>query len=53
VTWAFEWDLSIAPGSSVLISKIKTLQVPEPSIVTLAVLGVAGLALRRRQQSGK
>jgi hypothetical protein len=52
VTWALEWDLSIAAGGSAIISKDKSLQitiVPEPS--TLAVLGLGAAALcgwRRR-----
>lgn len=44
-TFAFEWDYSIAPGASRLISKIKT--VPEPSAVALMALGLAAFALRR------
>ncbi|PWU20032.1 MAG: hypothetical protein C5B50_04890 [Verrucomicrobia bacterium] len=47
VTWAFEWDLNIAPGGTVLISKDKNLQVPEPSALALVGLGILGLALRR------
>jgi hypothetical protein len=49
VTWAFEWDLSVAPGAVVDISKDKLLSisnVPEPSVLGLA--GLAVLALRRR-----
>jgi hypothetical protein len=53
VAWAFEWDLSIAPGSSVLISKLKTLQVPEPSVAALLVAGAAGLVMRNRRQTRK
>lgn len=50
-TWAFQWDFVIAPGGSVLISKDKLLQVPEPSTLALISLGLAGLALRRRRSS--
>lgn len=48
VTWAFQWDFTIAPGGSFLISKDKYLQiqnVPEPSSILLAVLG--GIFIRR------
>ena len=48
VTWAFEWDVTIAAGKTFTISKDKLLNVPEPSsIVLLAVFGaclaIAGL----------
>jgi hypothetical protein len=52
-TWAFQWDFTIDPFSSLGISKLKTLQVPEPSIVALVFAGVAGLALRSRWQGRK
>lgn len=40
VSWAFQWDLSIAPGKTVAISKDKLLNVPEPSsIVLLSIFG--------------
>ncbi len=48
VTWAFQWDLDIPAGSSVIISKIKTLEVPEPAALSLLVLSLGALALRRR-----
>jgi len=53
-TWAFEWDLSIAPGSSALISKDKYIQlqpIPEPSSLALISLGLAGCALIKRRRS--
>jgi hypothetical protein len=52
VTWAFEWDLDIAPGGSVIISKDKSLDailIPEPSVPALLGVGVSALALRRRR----
>jgi hypothetical protein len=51
VTWALEWDLTIAPGGSALISKDKYLSVvvPEPSTVAIGGLGLVLLALRRRR----
>jgi len=56
VTWAFEWDLTIAPGGTALISKDKYLQttvVPEPAAWALLPLGglMAFVAQRRRQRA--
>ena len=51
VTWALQWDFSIAPGSSVGISKDKYLHIlaiPEPSAIALLAVGAA-LVLRRRR----
>jgi len=49
ITWAFQWDLTIAPGSSELISKVKYLTVPEPSSFALVSLGLLALLARRRR----
>jgi len=52
VTWALQWDFSIAPGSSVGISKDKYLHIlaiPEPSALALLAVGGAALILRRRR----
>jgi hypothetical protein len=49
VSWALEWDKSLAPGASLLISKDKYLQVPEPAVVALVSLGLTVCALRRRR----
>lgn len=50
VTWALQWDLNIAPGGSVLISKDKFLSVmivPEPSALAFIALGLGLVAFRR------
>ena len=52
-TWAFEWDFTIDPFSSLGISKDKYLHweaVPEPSAALLIPLGFFGLALLRRKK---
>ena len=48
LTWAFQWDLLIGPGQSVLISKDKSI-VPTPGSATLLALGGLALARRRRR----
>jgi hypothetical protein len=49
VAWAFEWDFTIAAGTSLGISKTLSLQIPEPSVAALVGCGLIGLALRRRR----
>jgi hypothetical protein len=46
MVWGFQWDCPIGPGSSLIISKDKTI-VPEPGTAALLVLGAAGIAPRR------
>jgi len=49
-TWALEWDFSIAANGSVDVIKDKKLSVapiPEPGVLSLAVLGLAAFVLRR------
>ena len=49
-TFAFQWDFTIAPNGSQIISKVKSLQVqaiPEPTTVGLALLGTFVLVSRR------
>ena len=47
LTWAFQWDVVLGPGQSYIISKDKSIQIPGPA--ALALLGLAGLAPRRRR----
>ena len=52
VTWALEWDLSIAPGASQVISKTLVLTtVPEPGVLAFLSLGLVALALIKRNRS--
>jgi hypothetical protein len=50
-TWALEWDVSIAPGQSFIISKTKNLTVPEPSSFALLALGAVGCLVKRIRRS--
>jgi hypothetical protein len=51
MTWANQWDFSLASGGSALISKDKLAIIPEPSAVMLVLAGLLGLGvgLRRRR----
>ncbi len=48
LTFAFQWDFTIDPNGSALISKTKLITVPEPTAAALVSLGLVALALRRR-----
>jgi hypothetical protein len=48
VVYGYEWDVTLAPGGSLGISKILSV-VPEPSVITLAALGAGIVALLRRR----
>jgi len=53
-TWAFQWDIALAPGGTFIISKDKHISlVPEPSSMLLAGIGLVGvcLAARRRRNA--
>jgi hypothetical protein len=56
VTWALEWDATLAAGQSLSISKDKGLAVmysivPEPTTMAFIALGLGVLGLARRRQS--
>lgn len=49
-TFAFQWDFTVGANSSVILSKVKSLQVqviPEPTSAVLGLLGVGVLVGRR------
>jgi len=52
-TWAFQWNFTIAAGGSVGISKIKDIQIPEPSSLALMTLGVLACGIYRRQKAAR
>lgn len=51
VVYAYEWDLTLAPGSSIQISENQIITVPEPSTLVLISVGIGilgwGLSNRR------
>jgi hypothetical protein len=52
VTWAFEWDIPIAGGNSVLLSKsLKDAPAAVPEPASLLVFGLGIVALRRRERT--
>jgi len=52
ITWTYQWDASIAPGETLLISKdMRVVLVPEPSTMMLVLAGLLGLPLFRRRKS--
>jgi hypothetical protein len=54
VSWALEWDVTIDPGGSFLLSKDKHLNVqivPEPSALVLLPIGLLALRTLRRRRS--
>ncbi len=48
VDYAYEWDVTLAPGTSLLISKL--MAVPEPSSMALIASGVLALVWLRRRR---
>jgi hypothetical protein len=51
VVYAYEWDATLAAGSSITIGEIQTV-VPEPSSVTLVASGMLALVLLYRRRQG-
>jgi hypothetical protein len=50
LTSAMEWDVTIANGSSLQISKLINVVVPEPSSMTMLWIGLATLAMFHRNR---
>ena len=47
MNWAFQWNFTLAPGQSYIISKDKNIAVPAPGV--LALLGLGLVCTRRRR----
>jgi hypothetical protein len=45
VTWAYQWDVTLAPGQTFLISKDMQAVIPEPSTALLVLVALLGLLL--------
>jgi hypothetical protein len=50
VTWAFQWDRLIPTGGTLIISKDKQINIPEPMTALLLVVGAAGAMLRQSRR---
>ncbi len=49
IAWAFQWDVTLAPGQVLLVSKDKQIQiVPTSGSLGLAMVGAVLLVRRRR-----
>jgi len=49
VNWAFQWDFTLAPNQSFIISKDKTINVPEPTALVLLGVSIGCMAFRIRK----
>ena len=57
-TWAFQWDLTLRGKQTVIVSKVKQLQiapetVPEPSTLALVFAGIAAVVCAWRRKSAQ
>lgn len=52
VTFAYQWDVVLAPGGSFQLSKLLSI-VPEPTTATLALVSFTAFALMRRKSGTK
>lgn len=50
ITWAYQWDVTIAPGDTFLISKDMQTIIPEPNTALLVGFGLLGGLLGCRRQ---
>jgi hypothetical protein len=50
VTWAYQWDYTLAPNETVLISKVKDAVIPEPTSMALTALGLIALVFAKRRR---
>ena len=54
LTWAYQWDVTIAAFDTFQISKDKNLDagvIPEPTALAAAAMGLTALATRRRRRN--
>jgi hypothetical protein len=50
ITWAYQWDVTLAPGQTFLISKDMQAVIPEPGTALLVFVGLLGLSLAKRRR---
>ena len=50
VTFAYQWDVTIANGGSFQLSKLLTI-VPEPTVLSIVIISIAGAGIMRRNKN--
>ena len=50
VTFAYQWDVTIANGGSFQLSKLLTI-VPEPTVLSMVIVSIAGAVIVRRNKN--